>query len=511
LLKTSELDIHPSQRKQKNYTFLEVTRSLCPTCEKPIDAKLLLKNDQIIMTKWCPEHGHFKCLIHSDAAWYFEAQKYHRPGDIPLKYSSEMKLGCPYDCGVCPDHEQHICLGLLDITENCNMNCPTCFAASGKGGKHMSMEDIEGCLDRFVELEGPGGVIQLSGGEPTTHPQFLDIVKLALTKPYDIVMINTNGLILAKDTELVKQLAEIGENRLEIYLQFDSLESKAYEILRGEDLLAEKHLALQNCLDVGLPVNLIATVARGVNEDQVGPLVELGIKTKGIRGVNFQPVSYAGRHSKFDPMDRMTLTEVMHGIETQTEGTFKVSDFLPLPCSHPSQIAMTYAYTKNGKVKPIPRYIDLKPYMDYFTNTVYPDPRPIFLDAVKGLWSAGTSMSSAKTLYDFSCVCGMPVKKDFFTSKGRAKIADEDAFRIVILQFQDVWNWDMKIAKKCCVGFIQPDGRIIPFDTHNIFYRENGGSLGHNSENQSSSPEDMGGSGSKTEPELTEVSGSNLG
>lgn len=466
-----KLDVHPSKRKVKDYTFLEMTRSLCPTCEATIDAKLLLRNDQIIMRKWCPEHGQSECLIHSDANWYFEAQKYHRPGDIPLSYSSNMERGCPHDCGICPDHEQHMCLGLIDITENCNLKCPTCFAASEFSGNHMSLEAIDNCLDRYIETEGPGGVIQLSGGEPTTHPQFLEAVKLALSKPYDMVMINTNGRILAKNKELVQSLADIANHRLEIYLQFDGLNARSYELLRGEDLLEEKLIALENCRAAGLPLNLVATIARGVNEDQIGALVEFGVQTTGVRGVNFQPVSLVGRYTDESPLERTTLTGVLHAIEDQTQGMFTVKDFLPLPCSHPSQIAMTYAYIKNKKVKPIPRYIDLKPYLDYFTNTVYPDPRPIFKTAVKGLWSAGTSMSSAKTLYDFSCVCGMPVKKDFFSYAGRSKIANEDAFRIVVLQFQDLWNWDMKVAKKSCVGFVQPDGRIIPFDTHNIFYR----------------------------------------
>jgi hypothetical protein len=159
-------------------------------------------------------------------------------------------------------------------------------------------------------------------------------------------------------------------------------------------------------------------------------------------------------------------------IEQQTEGLFKKTDFMPLPCSHPSQIALTYAYIKGKKVKPIPRFIDLKPYLEQFSNTIFIDPRPIYKEAIRGLWSAGSSFSSAKTLYDFACVCGLPIKKDFYSKQGRAKIADENAFRIILIQFQDKYNWDMKVAKKCCIGFAQPDGKVIPFDTYNVLYRQ---------------------------------------
>jgi hypothetical protein len=234
-----------------------------------------------------------------------------------------------------------------------------------------------------------------------------------------------------------------------------------------------KMKAIENMLKHGLPVNLAAVIQRGVNEDQIGKIVEFGIKTKGIRGVNFQPAFFAGRYEHdFNPMDRVTNTEIMDRLEEQTSGMFRKTDFLPLPCSHPSEIAMTYAYIRGKKVKPIPRFINMEPYMDQFTNTIFTDPRPIYKKAIEGLWSASSSFNSVKTLYDFSCVCGIPMKKDFFTEKGRQKIADENAFRIILIQFQDKYNWDMKVVKKCCIGFAMPDGKTIPFDTYNVLYRE---------------------------------------
>jgi hypothetical protein len=364
-----------------------------------------------------------------------------------------------------------MCLALIDITDGCNLACPTCFSESA-GGAFLTLDQIRAALDGYIAQEGVGAIVQFSGGEPTLHPQIVEAVKMAVEMPTNVVMVNTNGILLARDEDLVKRLVDAGEHKLEIYLQFDGLNDRVYEHIRGAKLYDLKMQAIENLTKHGLPINLICVVERGVNEDQVGPIVEFGVKTKGIRGVNFQPKFYAGRFDRADPMNRVTNTEVMDLLEEQTDGMFRKSDFLPLPCSHPSEIAMTYAYIRGKKVKPIPRFINLDPYLDQFTNTIFMDPRPIYKKAIEGLWSAGSSFSSAKTMYDFSCVCGIPIKKDFFTLEGRAKIADENAFRIIMIQFQDRYNWDMKVVKKCCIGYAMPDGRVIPFDTYNALYRE---------------------------------------
>jgi len=461
------------QRKRRDAIFLETTRSLCSTCLAVIDAKILMRNSQIILRKWCRDHGFEEVLIHSDADWYLRAAKYNRPGDLPLRFSTKVKDGCPFDCGLCPEHEQHLCLGLIDITNACNIQCPTCYADS-RGTDYLTLAQVQKALDTYFTIEGQGGVIQYSGGEPTIHPQFIEILKLGIQAPLDSLMVNTNGIAFADNPDLVKQIKDISDDKLEIYLQFDGFSDEVYQKLRGAKLYRKKMQALENLLKYEIPVNFASTIKRNVNEDQIGALVDFGVHTSGIRGIHFQPAAYVGRFGSLDPLNRVTNTEIIHAIEDQTEGMFRMNDFLPLPCSHPSQIALTYAYIQGKKVKPIPRFIDIEPYLDQFTNTIYADPRPIYKRAVEGLWSAGTSFNSLKTLYDFSCVCGLPVKKEFFSSNGRAKIANENAFRIILIQFQDKYNWDMKVARKSCIGFIQPDGKAIPFDTYNLLYRNGG-------------------------------------
>ena len=470
-MKIEALDINKNPRKRRNHVFLEMTQSLCSRCLKLVDAKVLMQDNKIIMRKWCREHGFESALLHSDAQWYLNSMKYNRPGDIPLKFPTKVERGCPYDCGLCPDHEQHICLALIDLTDACNLACPTCFSDSN-GSAYLTMDQIHSSIDGYIEQEGVGGVLQFSGGEPTLHPQIVEAVALAVSKPIEVVMINTNGVKIAEDEDFVKLLRDVSDYKLEIYSEFAGFTDDVFMKIRGAKVYDLKMRAIENLIKHEVPINLTCVVKRDVNEDQVGQIVEFGVKTKGIRGVNFQPAFFAGRYDHADPMNRVTNTEILDLIEDQTNGMFLKTDFLPLPCSYPSQIALTYAYIHRGKVKPIPRFVNLEPYMDEFTNTVFVDPRPIYKKAIEGLWSASTSFSSMKTLYDFSCVCGIPVKKDFYSLEGRAKIADENAFRIMLIQFQDKYSWDIKMTKKCCIGQALPDGRVIPFDAYNVLYRE---------------------------------------
>jgi uncharacterized radical SAM superfamily Fe-S cluster-containing enzyme len=465
--------INSNPRKRHDHVFLESTRSMCNECLAIIDAKILVRDGRIILRKRCRVHGVQESLLHSSAEWYLHSLKFNRPGDIPVRHPTAVVNGCPYDCGYCPDHEQHTCLSLIDLTDACNAACPVCFA-NARGKSFLSMDQIRACIDGVLRQEGSSIVIQFSGGEPTLHPDLVEAVKLATSKPVDVVMINSNGLRFAEDEDLIRRLADAGGYNLEIYLQFDGFDDAVYRALRGAPLHAVKMRALENLLKHGLPVMLSCTVKRGVNEHAVGKIVEFGVATDGIRGVVFQPAFFSGRFNDHNPLDRVTGTEVMQCIESQTRGLFRTKDFVPLPCSFPSQIALTYAYVRGKKVTPIPRVVNIERYLDSLTNTILPDHRATVKNAIDSLWSAGASFSSLRVLMDFVKVVGLPIRREFASldAQGWGDIADKNAFRISIIQFMDKYTFDMKVAKKSCIGQALPDGRIIPFDVYNILYRK---------------------------------------
>src|SRR6266496_3792789 len=176
------------QKQDADFIFHELTRSICPECKKVIDAQVILRANRVFMRKRCPEHGWFEGLISSDAESYVASARFNKPGTIPLGFSTEVKDGCPLDCGLCPEHKQHTCLALIEVNSACNMDCPLCFANAGthlaKTGFELTYEQVEFMLDRLVEAEGQPEVVQFSGGEPTLHPRLLDFVELAQSEEH---------------------------------------------------------------------------------------------------------------------------------------------------------------------------------------------------------------------------------------------------------------------------------------------------------------------------------------
>ncbi len=333
-----------------------------------IDAQVLLRDNKVYMRKRCPDHGWFEGLISSDAEMYVAGAKFNKAGTIPLAFSTEVKDGCPLDCGLCPEHKQHTCLALIEVNSACNLDCPICFA-DATPAYDLTLPEVESMLDRLIELEGNPEVVQFSGGEPTIHPQILEMVAAAQQRGIPNVMINTNGLRIANDDDFVAALAEL---RPAIYFQFDGFEKRTNEVIRGADLLKTKLRALDRLAEIDLDVALVAAIERDVNEHEIGEIIRFGLQHPAVRGVVFQPVTHVGRHIEFDPMRRMTIPDVLHGIVDQSRGVFETSDFVPVPCCFPSCQVNTYLYVDGDDVLPPPRVLEVDEYLDYITNRTFP-------------------------------------------------------------------------------------------------------------------------------------------
>jgi len=326
----------------KNYTYYDYTISLCSTCLKRISAKIIFEDEKVFMIKTCPTHGEERVLIATDIEYYKRCRNFLKPGESPLKFNTETLYGCPYDCGLCPDHEQHSCLTVLEITDRCNLTCPTCYAESSPShGRHKTLDEINTMLDIIVANEGYADVVQISGGEPTIHPQIFEIIALAKTKQIRHIMLNTNGIRIAKDKEFVKKLAEF-KTGFEVYLQFDSFKKEALERLRGEDLREVRQKAIENLDEQSISTSLVVTVQKGVNEDEIGAIIDYALTKKCIRGVTFQPTEIAGRLQNFNPAtDRYTMTEIRSAILNQTN-VFTEKDLIPVPCNPDALVMATH-------------------------------------------------------------------------------------------------------------------------------------------------------------------------
>src|SRR5262245_49698906 len=227
------------------YVFLDLTNSICNSCLRKVEAKILIQDDNVYLLKRCPTHGPQRVLISTDVDYYKLSRRSLKPGQLPYHFNTPIKYGCPYDCGLCPDHEQHSCLTLIEVTDKCQLSCPICYSESSpKRGPHRSLEQIEFMLDCVVRNEGEPDVVQISGGEPTIHPQIDEILLAAKRRPIKHLMLNTNGIRISQDDEFAKRLADLMPG-FEIYLQFDSLRPSCLRDLRGEDLTGVRQRALE--------------------------------------------------------------------------------------------------------------------------------------------------------------------------------------------------------------------------------------------------------------------------
>lgn len=449
---------------ERPYIFYELTNSLCSLCLKKVEAKIVFQDEKVYMIKTCLEHGIEKVLISIDVEYYKRSRNFLKPPQTPLRFNTATVHGCPYDCGLCPDHEQHSCLTLIEIAERCNLTCPVCYADSSpeKGG-FRSLGEIEFMLDELVKNEGEPDVVQLSGGEPTIHPQFFEIMDAAKLRPIRHLMVNTNGIRLAKDREFVKRLAQYKDG-FEVYLQFDSLKAEPLKVLRGEDLRQVRRRALDHLNQFDISTTLVVTLQKGLNDSEIGDIIDFALKEPAVRGVTFQPVQSAGRLETFDPAsDRLTLSEVRQQIVSQSK-LFSESDILPVPC-HPDCIAMAYALKLDDKVMPLSGLIPPEELLKG-GNTIQYEKDPVMKEKLFQLFSLNQAEKNTSHAVG-DLLCCLP-KLEVPT-----ELSYRNIFRVIIIEFLDRYNFDVRSVKRACVHIVHPDGRIIPFDTYNMFYREN--------------------------------------
>jgi uncharacterized radical SAM superfamily Fe-S cluster-containing enzyme len=447
------------------YLFYELTNSLCAKCLRKVEAKVVIQDDRVYLHKWCPEHRLQKVLISADAEYYKLSRQTLKPGQMPLKFNTPIKYGCPFDCGLCPDHEQHSCLTLVEITDQCNLTCPVCYSESSPQRQtHRSLEQIEFMLDCVVANEAEPDVVQISGGEPTIHPQFFQVLDLAKARPIKHLMVNTNGIKIANDADFARRLKDYMPG-FEIYLQFDSLRPGPLLALRGVDLTDIRKRALDRLNEHNISTTLVVTLKKGLNDDEIGEIIDFALQQRCVRGVTFQPIQDAGRLEHFNPeTDRLTLGEIRQQILKQSP-IFKPADVIPVPC-HPDCLAMAYALKIDGCVTPLTGLIDPKVLLHGEGNTIIYEKHDAMRGELFKLFSTAASPgSSAASLKQLLCCLPLvEMKGDLLTY--------DNIFRILIMQFLDPHNFDVRSVKKTCVHIVHPDGRIIPFDTFNLFYRD---------------------------------------
>ena len=488
--------------------FLKIkdTKSLCPECGKPLDAEVYDEDGKILIKKTCDEHGEFINTYWSDDKLYNRMEDFI-PTVTKIENPSVGETGaCPSNCGLCSKHETSTVLGLIDVTNRCNLRCPICFAnAAAAGYKYEPTQDeIRLMLRNLRNLKPhPCPAIQFAGGEPTVRKDIVELVKMAKEEGFTHVQIATNGIRLAKRENLAKELREAGLNT--VYLAFDGVTPEPYINNRGRDLLPDKLQAIENCRKVGLGVVLVPTLVKGVNDHQVGEIIKFALDhSENIYGVNFQPVSFSGR-TPADHVEeqRITIPDFVKIIEDETDGHEPVKSFYPpssveplaelislldgeesakvtLNCHEHCGIA-TYIFREKtegpGKDKliPITDFIDVedffnkaKEYNEKLKSGKFGSRKRVLAGLAKNLPKMIHTSRTPKDLDIVKILLNVFAKGDYDALGDFSK----DAMLISCMHFMDPFNFDEDRVKKCVIHYATPDGRIIPFCTMNSMYRE---------------------------------------
>jgi hypothetical protein len=404
------------------YRDLHETNTLCPACLTPLRGTTFQREGKVYLRRECPRHGPIEALVNSDRRHYYLRD------EVPHGL-----LAAGECCSPAPGHKT--CVALLELTGQCNLRCPACYAQS-PDGRHRPFQDLRADLEVFLAVRGPLDVLQLSGGEPLLHPDLLRIIDLCRTLPIGHVMINTNGLELLRDDRLAGELAR-RRPRLELSLQLDGLDAESHRALRGADLLSEKRAILDKIAAHDIPTTLVCTVVKGVNERQLGELLQLGLDSPQLRGITFQPATWNGRFERAtDALERVTLADVVRLLATQSGGLMTEDDFKPLPCSNPNCCSFTVIDRRClGRLVPLTRSAKYDNFVQRIADRI------------------------DFNLGDARACCG-----------GQQR--PEDFFRIVIKPFMDAYTYDQQRVDECCIHIIRPGGKAVSFCKFNILERK---------------------------------------
>jgi uncharacterized radical SAM superfamily Fe-S cluster-containing enzyme len=455
--------------------LIKRTRSICPDCLQPLEARIYERECRVWMDKHCDDHGEFSALLSSDSRHYYESDRQDQSG--------ASCCGSSCGAGMAPAEAawtNHSCTVLIEITERCNLSCPTCFA--GSSPQHSSMMDVDEFTRQVEQLVGGGkgsaDMIQLSGGEPTIHPEFFTLIDILADRGFRHVTINSNGIKLAQPA-FVQRLADCMKGRdmeIFVYLQFDGFEDSTQSELRGRpDLLKVKEKALDNYRRYGINVHPVMTLTRGINDHEVGAFLGLAVDRPDIKNVVIQPAMYSGRYDNPRRIDRLTLADTVNLICEQF-GVFQAEDFTPIPCSDPNCFGMAVALRAGQELLPLSRYFPpferwgeegMRQLIDRISDTI-DGPRALS-EAIE--WAASTEVFEELADHEVDRMLDLLIGLNDGKGGYAAENVWDALFVISIKPFMDAWTYDQDRIDACCVHILDESGEPVSFCEFNAINR----------------------------------------
>jgi 7,8-dihydro-6-hydroxymethylpterin dimethyltransferase len=456
--------------------LLHTTTSLCRTCKEAVPASVVaLASDEVWMRKTCDEHGAQEVRISTSAAWYEQTRATKQRFAPPRIVKKEVEHGCPFDCGPCTAHTQKVRLPVVTITSACNLDCPICYVHNkNDDAYHMPLEDFRLILDHLrTDHGGELDIVNLTGGEPTMHPHLFEMLEMARAAGIHRVTVCSNGIRLAKDEDYVARLAALGAR---IALSFDTFDPHADKLLQGAQMLATKLKCLELCEKHGLDVTLIPVMTRGVNDHEIGKILDFALNRSTVRHVEVHTMTYTGQSGRTFQGDersgRISMYEVLEQIEATTHGLLKPTDFVSSPCAHPLcyQIAYLVLDPDGGAPVPFTRFMPASELYNALSDRLYIEPSPqleaSLQEAINRLWIDEDDAEAARTLRLLRNLL------DTITGPDPLRASERLVKAVYVHSHMDEETFDTERAVDCCDSNCYADGTTIPVCNYNVLFRE---------------------------------------
>ncbi len=500
---------------ERPYTYFSTVRGMCRTCRKVVPARVFFRGDAVWQESLCPDCRNEPAMIASSQKWYLENVLRAAPDRSPLKGSRPPSLGCPGDCGPCSWHASPCQLPVVSVTNACNLDCPICFTYNRKDRiYHMPVEEMRRTVDWVVESSGPVDLINVTGGEPTLHPQILDVLETCRRPEIGRITMNSNGLRLAEDRELCRRLADLG---VCVILSFNAFDAETSTRLHGRDVVAEKLRAIENLSAAGARIGLLNVMVRGVNEDVAGRLLGMLRTNDLILSLTVQTMTYTGQGGgRFPDRRHIPVDEAARLVSSGSDGALEPSDFVPRTSAHPMCYAVSYLLRTGRGLVPFTRFAPRERISELLADSYLirlGERDGFFRSAIDELYARGEdgglrvlrelverlypSKTSTKKgsrvfspkgpgeakkgsgVFSRPAQPGRPEGRSaektpdpFFASEFERQRAAEAAVRTVTVHaHMDEDNFDCSRACQCPDLVPAEPGRLIPACTYNLFYR----------------------------------------
>ncbi|MDR2487497.1 MAG: radical SAM protein [Clostridiales Family XIII bacterium] len=446
-------------------TNLGSTRAWCPSCGVVEHALYSASDKGVFLERICPEHGPQSTPVCRTKEWFFERTRQPRQMS-QNRCLSPVKKGCPLDCGPCANHANSLRLPIFSITNNCNLKCPICFTHNRPDAiYYKSMDELETLLDIIEAEKRDLDLLDLTGGEPTLHPQIMEILERCARRSFRRIGMNSNGLVLGKHRKLAEKIKELG---VQVILSLDTLAPEKSLRIHGADIVQRKLIALAMLEEFRIPTVLLMVWIPGINDDELPKLIDFWLPKPFICGITLQNMAYTGQFgSRFSPRIHSTLEDVEHGLIRW--GTFSATDFFAHGSYHPFCYSTSYFIVGGDLRIPFTRLAPADMLIRATAESYLLKPSPelecCFRARIDEIWAEGAPKEELALLKRFIARLG--------DSDARSPHFLHEMVKTVTLHaHMDEDNFDLARVSLCGDLVPHEDGRMIPACSYNLLYRQ---------------------------------------